>query len=101
DAVTWLAFARRLEVQGNFHHAAAAYQQALIRDPYHREARVGRAETLARADDAEELYRFLHELVFSDPQLTLELLGRATFARYLPAPRFRALADEARTQAID
>jgi tetratricopeptide (TPR) repeat protein len=101
DAQTWVAFARRLESRGDPRHAAAAYERALARDPYLREARAGRAQALARAGDAEELYRFLHELVFSDPQLTLDLLGRAEMARFLPAPRFQALASEARSQAID
>lgn len=101
DAATWLGFAHRLDTHGRHAHAAAAYQQVLSLDPYHREARIGRVGALARAGDDEALYRCLRELTVTDPPLALDLLSRAEVKPFLAQPRFHMLAQDARTQAID
>ncbi|MFH1022342.1 MAG: tetratricopeptide repeat protein [Planctomycetota bacterium] len=101
DGATWFAYAEGLRAAGRLAHAAEACRKALELDPFHREARFLRGATLADRGDADALHAYLYDLVLSDAKLTLDLLERPACHPFLADPRFAALHEEARRQAMD
>lgn len=98
---TWLLYGQRLGENGRYRHAAVAYHKFLESEPYHREARFQYALALARANETEDLFTFLRDLVFAEPKLAVDLLDRRECQAYLSEPRFQSLQREARVQAMD
>ena len=84
-----------------FAHAAQAYRKALELEPYHREARFACALALALAGDDEDFYVFMRDLIFHDAKLAADLFERRECQACLAQPRFKALQQEARSQAMD
>ena len=101
SAADWFAYAESLWLRGQYADSAAACQEVLQREPYHREAKFRCGLALAAAGRAEEFYRFMRELAWSEPKLAVDLFARAETRPYLGDERLRVLQREARNQAMD
>jgi tetratricopeptide (TPR) repeat protein len=101
SAPLWFAYAQRLDEAGRHEAAAAAYAQVLQSEPYHREARFGRAMALAHSAQSDPFFLYMHDLVYSEPRLAVDVLERREVRAYLSEPRFRDLSREAQIQALD
>lgn len=97
----WYAYGRRLMQANQFVPAAQAFAEVLSRMPYHRPARFDRALALAQSGDRDAFFAFLAEIVYSEPKLAVELLGRPEVASLSADPRMEPLRREARSQAMD
>jgi tetratricopeptide (TPR) repeat protein len=100
-AEIWYAYGQKLLQGKEFAQAALAYAQVLQRMPYHRPARFDRALALAQAGDRDAFFAFLREIVYSEPKLAVEVLGRREVASLAGDPRLEPLQREARSQAMD
>lgn len=101
DAEAWWAYAQGLVVAEREAHALQAIEQVLERAPYHEAARYEKALLLARSGETGVLLAWLEELVYTHPALAAGAFARSELAPYLADERFRALAAEARVQAVD
>jgi Flp pilus assembly protein TadD len=97
----WLRYADKLQRVGQLTRAAAAYQQVLEKNPYHREARLNCATVLAQAGQSDTFLAFLKATLAVDPKLTLNILGRPEVGRYLNDPEFQTLQKNAVAQSMD
>ncbi len=101
DSKVWMQYARALSSLERHQHAAQAYQQILQKQPYNNQARYQCALALARSGDGEGYFRYMQNLVLTYPQMATELFAQPEGQRFLTQDRFRALAREARVQAVD
>jgi hypothetical protein len=97
----WLQYAQRLNATGRFLHAEMAYRQVLQRQANHKQAQFELACLLAKAGKTEEFYAAMRDMVVSEAKLAVDVFGRPECQQYLDAPRFIALVNEAKTQAMD
>jgi hypothetical protein len=98
---TWLSYGDCLMDASRFAPAAAAYHKVLDIEPFNRQGRIGYALALARANDSDALYLFLHQLAVQDPKLTIQLLERREFQGIAGQPPFPTVYQEAKAQAAD
>jgi len=101
DSKVWMQYAQALDSLGRHQHAAQAYQAILQIEPYNNQARYQRALALARSGDEEAYFLYMQNLVLTYPQMATELFAQPEGQRFLTQERFRALAREARVQAVD
>jgi len=101
DSKVWMQYARALSSLGRHQHAAQAYQKILRIEPYNNQARYQCALALAHSDDEEAYFQYMQNLVLTYPQMATELFAQPEGQRFLTQDRFRALAREARVQAVD
>lgn len=101
DSKVWMQYARALDSRGRYQHAAQAYQKIRQLEPYNNRARYQCAIALARSDDEDAYFRYMQNLVLTYPQMAAELFAQPEGRRFLTQERFRALAGEARAQAVD
>ena len=101
DALTWLAYAQRLEESNRFDHAAQAYRKVLDLESRNRAAQAGCAIALAKSENEEELLSYMQSLTFSDAKKAMEVFEQPEIRPFLSQQRFSSLSREARAQAMD
>ena len=98
---TWMLYAERLLEEGQFGHAAAAFERVLEEDPCSQTANLQCAVALARTGDADQYFDFLTRLLPIEPRLTLDILGRPISRPFLAEARFDKLLHRAQAQSMD
>jgi len=101
DSKVWMQYARALDSLNRHQHAAQAYQRILQIEPYNNQARYQCALALARSNDEEAYFQYMQNLVLTYPQMATEIFAQSEGQHFLTQERFRALAREARVQAVD
>lgn len=101
SAQTWNSYADALLAAKQFGKAADAYKQVIALQPFKRDAKFQCGICLAHANRKEEFFAFAKEQVYSEAKLAVELLDRPEAQAFSNDPRFAALKDEARNQAMD
>lgn len=101
DAAQWLTFAADLERKGEWREAAEAYAEVLKQDAYNDEARFRGLLAWAQAGDTNSLLECYEQAVLCNAKLAVRVIDRPEVRRYLSAPGFHQLAQEARSQSMD
>ncbi len=101
DAGAWFNYGQRLRRDQKFGPAATAFRKVLEIEPYHREARIFAATTLAQAGERDELRAYMGELILSNAKMAVDLFDRPELQPYLADPHFLAMQKDARGQALD
>ena len=97
----WFDYAQGLSGAGRFLHAEMAYRQVLQRQPTHKQAQFELACLLAREGKSEEFYAAMRDMVITEAKMAVDVFGRPECQKYLDAPRFEALVNEAKMQVMD
>jgi hypothetical protein len=100
-AATWRAYGDALVEAKQYAKAAAAYKELLEIEPYQRDVKFQRGLALALAGASDDFYTFQKDLVYSEAKLAVELFERPETQHYRQEPRFAALVNEAKNQAMD
>lgn len=101
NADTWFRYAKKLQSMNRHQHAATAYIKVLEVEPTNRLARFNAAICLAKAQQVDEFFDFMKQMVLSDPKLAADLFERPEPQVFMTQARFQALAKEAQVQAMD